>query len=390
MSYLKSKFLLYLLIFIAGGLIFLGFQRLIPKLGSLAVFQDNASYIFDKNISEEAPQIWTSKDALFSYVKKFGPKKTTLYLHALGYGRGMGDCHTNAHEAGRFSYEVYGDESFKLCSGECHSGCYHGATESYFRDKGTANLAENLETLCSGELNAFFSHQCIHGIGHGLMAWSSYEIFDALKSCDLLPQRQNSCWTGVFMENIVGGLAKADILKSADADAAAHYTKYLNDNPQYPCNDPELEEKYRSSCYFLQTSRMIQIFGTDFKRVANACGAAPEQYQRTCFESMGRDVGGVFRGRPEAGIAACSHSPYGTLRIGCLVGAAQDAFWDPSGQDNALNFCKLLTDKGEKDACYNTIFARAPEVITSKTELQSFCAKAENDYHANCLSRVQS
>lgn len=391
MHYPQSKFLIYLAIFIAGGVVFLGVNHwVMPNLGTLALFNFKSSpFPFDKNIARESTAVWNDKAALYSYVRKFGPKETILHLHSLGYSQGFGDCHQNAHEAGRFSYEIYEDKAFQLCTGECHSGCYHGATEAYFRDKGTANLAENLKLLCSSELNPFFSHQCIHGIGHGLMAWANYEIFEALKSCDLMPERQNSCWTGVFMENIVGGLAKADIEKSDNPDAALHYTKYLNEDPQYPCNDPNLEEKYRSSCYFLQTSRMVQLFGGNFVKIASACSTAPQNYQRTCFESMGRDVGGVFRGRPEAGIHACSNAPYGTMRVGCLVGAAQDAFWDQSGQDNALRFCELLTDRAEKDSCYNTIFSRAPEVINSKTELQKFCGKAENEYRESCLARIQ-
>lgn len=389
-SLLQKKSIRYLAVFIAGGLLFWGASAwILPKLKDLKIFE-SSQWKYDRNIQENSTQVWTDKNALFSYVKKFGPKKTTLHLHDLGYNQRFGDCHTNAHEAGRFSYEVYGDESFKLCSSECHSGCYHGATEAYFRDKGTANLEKNLQTLCSSELNAFFSHQCIHGIGHGLMAWSNYEIVDALKSCDLLPKRQDSCWTGVFMENIVGGLAKTDIEKSGDPDAAAHFTKYLSNDPQYPCNDPSVEEKYKSSCYFLQTSRMVQLFATDFSKVAKACSEAPKTYERTCFESMGRDVGGVFRGNAEGGIGACSNAPKGEMRIGCLIGAAQDAFWDPSGQDNALNFCKLLKDKAEKDACYTIIFDRAPEIIATKSELENFCSKVETQYQNSCQSKISS
>ncbi len=297
-----------------------------------------------------------------------------------------GSCHDSAHEAGRFSYEIYGDESFEECSAECHSGCYHGATEAYFKEHGTANLAENLNTLCGDELNAFFSHQCVHGIGHGLMAWTSYEIFDALESCNLLDKRQDSCWTGVFMENIVGGLAKANAEKNPGQ--ADHFTEYLSDDPHYPCNHPRLEEKYRSSCYFLQTSRMVQLFGSDFKKVADSCGAAPEVYQRTCFESMGRDIGGTFRGNAAGAIAACASAPKGDLRIGCLSGAAQDAFWDPSGAPAALAFCKLITDIAEKSGCYQTIFGRAPEILVGAAERKSFCEKAESAYQSDCLAQI--
>lgn len=324
-------------------------------------------------IAKDSKDIFNNEGPLKNYIHEYGPKQTTQQLNILSPE--FGSCHDPAHKAGRISYELLGEKAFKECGAECHSGCYHGATEAYFKDHGTANLSKNLNTLCGNELNGFFSHQCIHGIGHGLMAWANYDIFEALKSCDLLDKRQDSCWTGVFMENFVGGLADKK-------DATGHFTKYLSNDPQYPCTI--VDDKYKGSCYFLQTSRMIQIFGSNFEKVAKACLDAPKQYQRECFLSMGRDVGGVFRKNAPEAIKACLTAPEGEYRVDCLDGAIQDTFWDSSGQDDAIGFCKLLTDKEQKAYCYNLIFQRVPQVLTSKEEIKTFCAKAEKEYQQLC------
>ncbi|MDO8496545.1 MAG: cupredoxin domain-containing protein [bacterium] len=325
-----------------------------------------------KNISKDSKEIFSNQKILEDYIKKYGPKETIKQLNALSSE--FGSCHDVAHVTGRLSYQLTGEDAFKECSAECHSGCYHGATEAYFKEHGTDNLSKNLNVLCGNELNAFFSHQCIHGIGHGLMAWASYDIFEALKSCDLLSSRQDSCWTGVFMENIVGGLT--------DKNATGHFTKYLSDDPQYPCNI--VEDKYKPSCYFLQTSRMVQLLANDFSKISDACLEAPVAYQYSCFLSMGRDVGGSNRKNPKGAIESCSKAPAGQYREACLSGSIQDTFWDPSGQDDALEFCKLLDDPKEKDMCYSIIFGRAREVINSKDEMRSFCSKAEAEYQKNC------
>ncbi len=343
-----------------------------PRMKQAA--QKEPSHPYDSEIAKDARDLFQNENALYSYVKKFGPKETVQRLFALGAE--AGDCHQAAHKAGRFAYEVYGDKAFQLCSAECHSGCYHGATEAYFRDSGTANLSENLNVICSSELNNFFSHQCIHGVGHGLMAWANYNLPEALKSCDLLSQRQDSCWTGVFMENIVGGLISEE----------GHQTKYLNNDAQYPCT--EVEDKYKSSCYFLQTSRMVQLFGGDFKKIAEACGASPQTYRDVCYQSMGRDVGGVYSKNPEGAINACLGAPEGQFRLGCINGAVQDSFWDQTGQDNAIRFCSLLTKKTEQDACYGTIIGRAPEVLASPDARSTFCGKVEKDYQQLCRERL--
>jgi hypothetical protein len=119
------------------------------------------------------------------------------------------DCHERAHDFGRQSYEKFGAMAFSLSGHEWHSGGHHGATEAFFRDQGTSRMAENVALICSNELNSFFCHQCVHGIGHGLMAWTSYELNDALEICKELSDRvdQRSCCSGIFMENMAFGLS---------------------------------------------------------------------------------------------------------------------------------------------------------------------------------------
>jgi plastocyanin len=329
---------------------------------------------YDESIAENSQAIFEDDAALYSYVRKYGPLATIKYLSELQAQ--LGDCHRPAHLAGRFAYEILQDNAFQTGSSECHSGYYHGAAEAYFRDRGTANLAEDLALICGSELNPFMSHQCFHGVGHGLTAFADYEIVEALANCDLLPQGLESCYTGVFMENIVGGLSPT----------GGPSTDYLSDDPQFPCN--AIDEKYRPSCYFYQTSRMVQLFNYDFSLVAAECGVIDPSYQQNCFESMGRDVGGVhFTDNPGA-ILDCETAPSGDPRIWCLSGAVQNTFWDPTGQDQALDFCALLQVEAEKAGCYETIFNRAPLVLATEADLQAFCGKAEPAYRDTCLAAV--
>jgi hypothetical protein len=147
-------------------------------------------------------------------------------------------------------------------------------------------------------------------------------------------------------------------------------------------------EKYKSACYFYQPSRMMQLFGADFQRIGLACANAPPQFQDSCFQSMGREVSGVYRGRAASAIKSCAHAPKDAPRINCLIGAVQDSFWDPAGQDPALTFCALLDAKIEKDTCYETIFTRAPQILPTPQAIQDFCAKAEAPYRTSCLKKT--
>lgn len=331
----------------------------------------------DKKLDEK--NIFQDDTALYMYVKTYGLKNTMKHLADLEPTQG--DCHQQAHKAGRFGYELTKEKAFSECIDACHSGCYHGTTESFFNDRGTENLAENIKLICPSGYSTACIHS-IHGIGHGLMAWTDYEIFDALKSCDLIPSFKETCYTGIFMENIVGGL-QSEATQEERVSRAGHFTTFLNTNPHYPCTI--VNEKYKSSCYFYQTSRMVQLLNYDFSKVAAECLKAPKEYYKDCFESMGRDVSSVNRTNPKNAVISCEEAPDGTHRLACHKGILQDMFWDKTGKEEALLFCGYLNSQQEQSNCYTTLIVRAKELFDKQSDLVAFCNQLPQQYQKQCL-----
>ncbi len=330
---------------------------------------------------ETTGDIFNDSGALRAYLKEFGVRKTMQRLSALATVEES--CHWVAHDAGEIGLELYGDSVFRECSDDCQSGCYHGAIAAYFKERGTADLSANLQRVCSAELNDFVRLQCFHGIGHGLLAWANYDLPEALRGCDLLPKNRSACWVGVFMEN-----AAAASPAEAVGEPARHVSDYLSGDPLYPCT--VVGEKYRSTCYFMQTTRMARMFSGDLSRVTRACLTAPAEYQRSCFESMGRDVGTMPLGDPRGAIEKCGFAPQGVHRTACLVGVAEDVFWDPSGQDAALGFCAALSEESERLTCYRRIAIRASRIFSQdQKSLASFCTKFEPEYALLCAERMR-
>jgi hypothetical protein len=276
------------------------------------------------------------------------------------------------------SYEMFGDEVLKLNLPECHSGFYHGAIEAYFKKNGTDHLKDKLSFICPPNLNVFFMHQCMHGLGHGLMAWSSYELPETLEYCNLIDADNSkaSCRTGAFMENIIGSLQD-----SPEARAIGHVSKYISDDPQYPCNI--VKDAYKADCYFLQTDRMYQL-GHTFQSIVDGCNAAPKQYQYTCFASMGRSVSGNLRGRPQEALAACMLVADHNNRVQCITAIGQDQLWDPSGQQAALSFCGMVKPEDGQIECERAIIFHAQSVLNSD-QLKNFCSQILPELQAECL-----
>lgn len=321
---------------------------------------------------EEQEKLLGDNSFLRETIGKFGPARVIAEMAVVMPERTL-SCHTRAHLTGRYTYELFGAKAFKLCTSECHSGCYHGATEAFFREHGTSGLEKNLELVCQGEINKFYRHQCVHGVGHGLMAWSSYELFVAIDACGklTLEKDRSSCRTGVFMENVVGGLAGGE----------GHLSRYLSADPQYPCNI--VPDEYKGECYYLQTSRMVELFGGDFSKVAKECLKVQQAYQLFCFQSMGRDASGVVRQDVDLAIASCMKAPAGLPRRECFGGAAQDVFWDQSGRDKAIRFCLLLEDADEARRCWEIVSERASQILAS-SDYWGFCAKIPSSLGFAC------
>ena len=327
--------------------------------------QDSEKLLYDDDFMGEA-------------IKNYTLRSLTLSLNRLGSETGI-NCHNRAHELGRKAYELLGGTAFKDCGIECHSGCRHGATEAFFSDKGSANLVENMAVLCEGENTQFGMHQCVHGVGHGLMAWFDYDLPEVLKACDTIGEEyhRRSCYSGVFMENIVGGIAISD----SEEGTAYHTTDWLNDDLHYPCN--AVDDAYKSECYFLQTDRMLRVLGS-IELIGSACSDAPQQFQFYCFYSMGRTVSGFFTRDPAESFRVCAAVEDDAGRETCLRGALSDHLWDETQTDDALELCRLSQNASLGEKCYDQLIVRGSEVIPEASR-DGFCKKFPAGYYDGCM-----
>ena len=324
---------------------------------------------------KEYVDLFQDDEMLTRFTRRYGPAHTVELLEKAEEHIDV-FCHDRAHDAGRVAYDLFGAVAFILASHECQAGAFHGATEALFRDRGTVNLTEDVETLCGSASVPFFYLQCLHGAGHGLMAWTSYELPDALELCDEFSGERDreACYSGVFMENVVGGLS----------GSMGHFTEYLSEDPHFPCNT--IDDRYLSACYLYHSFRMLNLFEGDYAKVGAACGDAPTAAQYYCFRSLGRDVAAVTLGQPAKAIEMCGDSVSDVQgRSYCLAGAVQARFWGVEGAEEALSMCRMLDDPDEKGWCYWTIIVRATELYEAEPAFQGFCIQVEERFRPWCV-----
>ena len=319
--------------------------------------------------------IQTDDTQLDAFLDMYGPLAALRVVQFADHGTDT--CHDRAHDIGRLSYQKFGAPAFALAGHECRSGGFHGALEARFAERGTANLAADVAILCSWSSDPFTRHQCLHGVGHGVMAWTNYEIHQALDLCATVPggrTDQGSCYGGVYMENVVGGLTAV----------MGHTTQWLrDDDPVYPCN--VVKPEYQPDCYLFQTSRMSQLLNYDFAAVSKLCTQAPSPSQQSCWSSLGRDISHFSRLDPSASISACQHAPPGEPRTTCLAGAVQNGFWEQHGADRSVTFCGMLTDNAATE-CYRTIITRARSLFPNPAGFEQFCETLPETRQRSCTA----
>jgi hypothetical protein len=256
-------------------------------------------------------------------------------------------CHPITHAIGREAGKKYTVVSEAYMHGDsfCWSGYYHGVLEAIIHKIGENNLPKQIDSICAtlpGKSTYSFSYyNCVHGLGHGIMELKADDVFKSVAVCDNLTgswERQ-SCYSGVFMENIV------------HFDSGAFTPDLKKTQPLYPCT--AVAEKYKTPCYLGQTSFVLSQNGGDFKKTFELCATVAVPYRSICDQSLGRDAANYARHDGATTKSSCSLATTDADSSDCIVGAVKEfiSYYHAIDQSNA--YCNLYTDP-QKKACLET------------------------------------
>lgn len=243
-------------------------------------------------------------------------------------------CHQFTHSIGRAALIVYGSvgKANEHGDGTCWSGYFHGVFEKYMIGFSDEELIAEMNQICQQDPNDpynFDYYNCVHGVGHGVAWHEDNNVFDALPICDALEGswEQNSCYSGVFMQNII-------------VDGRMHQSVNLKeDDPVYPCN--AVDEPYKRSCYLGQTSYILRQIDYDYAEGFRICEGIDADYVETCYRSMGRDISGNSHREAAKVVELCSLGRP-DLQDQCYAGAAKNAVYHDHGTANADVLCNLV------------------------------------------------
>jgi mono/diheme cytochrome c family protein len=241
------------------------------------------------------------------------------------------DCHRIAHAIGGGSLSHFDGnvgEAFVQGRPSCTSGYYHGILERAFLGISENELGPASRRFCADPAirkTDFIAYQCVHGLGHGLMIYTGYDLPLSLATCDRLATDwdQRSCTGGVFMENIQSSYgAKSRWLKPKDLI--------------YPCN--HVAERHKYYCYDLVPGRVLPVFGHDFRQAIKWCRRSEPGWAATCFQGLGREASGFTRLDPVRILAICKQAD--AMARECVIGASRDMTYTDVSARRAKVLCR--------------------------------------------------
>jgi hypothetical protein len=249
------------------------------------------------------------------------------------------NCHQIGHVIGRAAVDRHKTLTETYARGDtfCWSGYYHGAIETIASNIGPDKIVSQLNTVCQTfnekEQYSFKHYNCVHGMGHGLMAINNGELFDSLKVCQDYQGiwQQESCYGGAFMENVMNRINPGKT------------SKYLNNTePLYPCT--AVGNQYKQQCYLMQTSHALSVVGGDFNKVFELCSTVEAPFNDTCYQSLGRDASGQSSSNAQATLDTCMLGKTQDAKRNCFTGAVKDflSYFDSDVQ--GLQFCSSIPD----------------------------------------------
>ncbi len=326
-------------------------------------------------------------DSLELFVSLYGPNAAVRALREATELTKV-RCHDMAHQVGRVSYQLFGVAAFRIAPHECDSGAIHGVLEALFADRGTARLEADMRTVCSG-INSYRASDCYHGVGHGIMAWSGYELHESLGICDVLdePPHRESCYAGVFMENGVAG----------STGLADHQSEYVSAvDPHYPCN--EVAQRYVRACYDWQPSNLLLHMKLTSDELIDFCvNSLMGEVRGLCVRSWASYRANSQELWSDAdGLAAlCANERLAEGdRYDCIDGVYMSRFSETASAEVMKDFCSAVDDSESlhrdlADQCWAGLLGLASLVLDEPAHVDKFCDSINDPYRrGECIAAL--
>lgn len=354
-------------------------------------------------LKEYFENLANKKGAVYAYdVLKVSPLPPNIDLHLLG------------HVIGDILYQQQGVNGMKYCTQDFRNACSHTVAVGLFLDEGDAALAKIAKACEKAPGGKGAYTMCYHGLGHGVLAYTNYNLVDAVALCKKAgtPERNNreyaECVGGIIMEQISGG----------DHDKQTwEKQRQINlktENPLYPCNSRIIEGKQaKAYCYLYLTPHIFNSSGLvvsgrpgeeTIARAFTVCNKIEQNdgYSReSCYGGFGKEFAVLAKDRDIRKMDQLSGQEIAQIyswcgladnikgQQYCIKYAMNSIYWGGENSRNgAVAFCNQASDNAIKNYCFTELISSVGFYNDSPAYRKEFCSEIPVSMQSLCQSKL--
>lgn len=371
------------------------------------------------------PEIEYLKDKNFNFVElskffsKLAQDKGGEYAYkALAYATAKSlilnvDTHLLGHVVGDELYKQQGLEGMKYCTDDLRNACSHSIVVGGLLAEGIEAITK-MVGICHeapGGRDAY--RMCVHGLGHGVLAYTEYDMRQAVELCKPVAISQDysnmefvECVGGITMEMMAG-------INDKEAWEKQKVNYFKSDDPLTPCNMGFVPENATRICYLFLTPHLLEAAGASpwihaqpihIKKAAVFCQKIPPaelRNRQACFTGFGKEFAVLVNEQNVQSIENmsnekllkiyewCSLLPQEGLNY-CLESALQSLFWGGENDRNvAVRFCALMPNRANQAFCFENLIEAVDYYIFDKAYRKEFCSEIPLNFQGQCKSTLK-
>lgn len=317
------------------------------------------------------------------------------------------DLHLLGHAVGDELYKQEGLDGMQHCTHELRNACSHSIVIGALLAEGLS-VFDRVNEVCKkapGGLGAYT--MCFHGFGHGVLAYTEYEVPDAVELCKRVgteeyhQEEYHQCIGGIVME-MHQGVHDPQLWEEKKE-------KYLSaDDPLRLCQEAYMPEGAKVLCYSYITPYIFDAAGAvngnpspDIYPEAFAyCDEIEDDlHRKTCYAGFGKEFIVLAQDRDireiedmpdenmERAASWCLLAQRQEAQEACLVEILNSLYWGGENDaDVSIRYCSLLDSDATKEACFEHLFEITSYYRPNEEEQAAICAAVPETYAQRCES----
>lgn len=349
-------------------------------------------------------------DDLSTYFKKLADQKGGVYAFDVLKVAQLPpntDLHLLGHVVGDELFKQKGAEGIKYCTQDFRDACSHTIVVGLFVRDGVKAL-KTVSDVCRhapGGKGAYT--MCFHGLGHGVLAYTDYDLEKAIKLCQRTgtPEYNNreyiECVGGATMEMMSG--INDPVLWQIQSK------KYFSTtDPLAPCSTTIYPPETKPICYSYLTPHLFEAAGMDpsnpdmasLQKAFHFCDAIPDSEgsdRSTCYGDFGKEFITLAQSRDIRHISDMTNEQlkkaYSWCSVAgdtngidaCIRSSIQSLYWGGENKpDAAIRYCNIIPDTKGRQACYDELIGAVSYYIDDTHYKENFCNSIQPSFKTQC------